>query len=636
MRPSRPVTHLSPDELNASTRPTLGRIARLLSPYRRQILAVMGIVVLAAAISALVPFLTKAVFDNALFVADGPRMDLLGWLVAGMIALPIIAAVLGIGQNWLTSNIGNSAMADLRSDLFAHLQKLELAFFTGTKTGAIQSRLANDVAGVRNVLTDTATAILQNSVTVLAALISMIVLSWQLTILTIIIMPLFIWLQRRVGVRRQVLARKTQESLSEMTAITEESLSVSGILLSKAYNRGADEAERYRRANKDQTRLQVQQAMTGRLFFAMVQTFFAITPALIYLVAGFILTGAFPGGPEALTAGTLVAFTTVQARLQMPLLQLMRVSLDVQTSLALFRRIFEYQDLVPSIVDRPDAIEIEPDRVRGDIEFRKVWFQYPEPRHLSGGGHTPRFGLAAGDSPNVEQAEPGEQWILRDVNLSIKAGSMAAIIGPSGSGKTTMTYLVPRFHEVTRGQVLIDGIDVRDMTLSSLADCVGVVTQESYLFHGTIRENIAYAKADATMDEIVQAARDANIHDRIMSFPEGYETITGERGYRLSGGEKQRIAIARVILKNPKILLLDEATSALDNETERLVQQALDRAKSGRTTLAIAHRLTTIKDADVIFGLDQGEVVESGTHAELVNIPGGLYARLQREQASAE
>ena len=635
-RPSRTVTHLSPEELEAASRPTLGRIARLLNPYRRQILAVMGIVVLAAGISALVPFLTRAVFDDALFVEGGPRMDLLGWLVAGMIALPIIAALLGIAQNWLTSNIGNSAMADLRSDLFAHLQKLELAFFTGTKTGAIQSRLANDVAGVRNVLTDTATAILQNSVTVLAALISMIVLSWQLTILTVIIMPLFIWLQRRVGVRRQVLARKTQENLSEMTAITEESLSVSGILLSKAFNRGTDEAERYRRANKEQTQLQVQQAMTGRLFFAIVQTFFAITPALIYLVSGFIITGSFPGGPEALTAGTLVAFTTVQARLQMPLLQLMRVSLDVQTSLALFRRIFEYQDLVPSIVDSPDAINVSPENVRGEIEFRNVWFQYPEPRQLSGGGHSPRFGLIAGASPAAEEAPAGEQWILRDVSLSIKAGSMAAIIGPSGSGKTTMTYLVPRFHEVTRGQVLIDGIDVRDMTLSSLANCVGVVTQESYLFHGTIRENIAYAKADATIDQIIQAAQDANIHERIMSFPEGYETITGERGYRLSGGEKQRIAIARVILKNPTILLLDEATSALDNETERLVQQALDRAKSGRTTLAIAHRLTTVQDADVIFGLEDGALVESGTHEELLNRIDGLYARLHSEQTSLD
>lgn len=625
------VTHLSSEELAADSMPTLTRIARLLHPYRRQIFSVMGIVALAAGINALVPFLTKAVFDDALFVENGPRMDVLAWLVTGMIALPIVAALLGIAQNWLTSKVGNAAMADLRSDLFAHLQQLELAFFTGTKTGAIQSRLANDVAGVRNVLTDTATAILQNSVTVTAALISMVILSWQLTILTVIIMPLFIWLQRRVGLRRQVLARKTQENLSEMTAITEESLSVSGILLSKAYNRGADEAERYRKANREQTRLQVQQAMTGRMFFAIVQTFFAITPAFIYLLAGFILNGRVPAGPEALTAGTLVAFTTVQARLQMPLMQLMRVSLDVQTSLALFRRIFEYQDLVPSITDQPGAISISPDTVRGDIEFRAVWFKYPEPRKLSGSGHTPRFGLVAGESP--ENASPAdEQWILKNVNLQIEAGSMAAIIGPSGSGKTTMTYLVPRFHEVTRGQVLIDGIDVKAMTLSSLADCIGVVTQESYLFHGTIRENIAYAKADATMAEIVQAAKDANIHDRIMSFPEGYDTITGERGYRLSGGEKQRIAIARMILKNPKILLLDEATSALDNETERLVQQALDRAKSGRTTLAIAHRLSTIQDADVIFGLEAGELVESGTHDELLHNPDGLYSRLRREQ----
>ncbi|TXJ04200.1 MAG: ABC transporter ATP-binding protein [Aeromicrobium sp.] len=625
---------LSSDELHAEHRPTLARIVQLLKPYRSKILAVAVIVVVAASISAIVPFLTRAVFDDALFAVGGPRMDLLAWLVAGMIALPIIAAVLGIGQNWLTSNIGNSAMADLRSDLFAHLQKLELAFFTGTKTGAIQSRLANDVAGVRTVLTDTATSILQNSVTVIAAVISMVLLSWQLTILTLIVMPLFVWFQRKVGVRRQILARKTQESLSDMTAITEEALSVSGILLSKAYNRGPDEAERYRKANREQTKLQVQQAMTGRMFFAIVQTFFAITPALIYLLAGLILTGTIPGGPEALTAGTLVAFTTVQARLQMPLLQLMRVSLDVQTSLALFRRIFEYQDLVPRIVDQPGAIDVSPDELRGEIEFRRVWFRYPEPRTLTGTAHQPRFGLTNLDSAESDVSDGSDPWILRDVSLTIPAGSMAAIIGPSGSGKTTMTYLVPRFHDVTRGGLFIDGIDVRTMTLSSLADCVGVVTQESYLFHGTIRENIEYGKPGATMDEIIQAARDANIHDRIMSFPDGYETITGERGYRLSGGEKQRIAIARVILKNPKILLLDEATSALDNETERLVQQALDRAKSGRTTLAIAHRLSTIHDADVIFGLEDGELVESGTHDQLMSKPGGLYSRLQREQVT--
>lgn len=632
-RPGPAVTHLSDAEIAANNRPVLRRIAALLRPYRSKMAAVGVIVVLSALLTSIVPFLTQAVFDDALFGEGGPDLGLLGWLVAGMCALPIAASTLNIAQNWLTSTIGNSAMADLRSELFAHLQKMELAFFTTTKTGAIQSRLANDVAGVRTVLTDTATSILQNSVTVTAAFISMVILSWELTVLTLILMPLFVWLQLKVGRRRQQLARRTQESLSEMTAITEESLSVSGILLAKVFNRSRSEAERYREANLEQTRLQVEQAMTGRLFFATVQTFFAITPAIIYLFAGFIIAGRIPGDSASLTAGTLVAFTTVQARLQMPLLQLMRVSLDVQTSLALFRRIFEYLDLEPAIVDRPGARDVKPSELEGRIEFRDVWFRYPEPRTLTGETAKDRFGDSSGEIDAASTAQ-ADAWALSALSLTIEGGQLAAIVGPSGSGKTTATYLVPRFYDVDRGQVLIDGIDVRDITLSSLADCVGMVTQEPYLFHGTIRENIAYAKPGATPDEIVAAATDANIHDRIMGFPDGYDTVTGERGYRLSGGEKQRIAIARVLLKNPRILILDEATSALDNETERLVQEALERATTGRTTLAIAHRLSTIQNADVIFGLVDGQVVEQGTHAELVDDEDGLYGRLYREQFS--
>jgi ATP-binding cassette subfamily B protein len=638
------ITHLDATDLRRRE-PVLPRVARLLRPYRGKIALVLVAVVASAALTSVVPFLTRAVFDDALFPLHGgpPRLHLLAWLVAGMCVIPVVTALIGIGQNWLTSTVGNSAMADLRGDLFEHLQKMELAFFTATKTGAIQSRLANDVAGVRTVLTDTATTIVQNTVTVTAAFVSMVVLSWQLTILTLILMPLFVLLQLRVGRRRQRLARRTQESLSEMTAITEEALSVSGILLAKVFNRAESEVERYREANRRQTRLQVEQAMTGRTFFAVVQTFFAITPALIYLVAGWIITGKLPIGADALTAGTLVAFTTLQGRLQMPLLQLMRVSLDVQTSLALFRRIFEYLDLEPAITERPGAVALDPDRVRGRVEFRNVRFRYPEPRALSGTAHQDRFGESGVriDDAADETGEAGEAgaaavqagWALDDVSLVVEPGRLAAIVGPSGSGKTTATYLVPRFYDVTEGAVLIDGYDVRDLTLSSLADAVGMVTQEPYLFHGTIRDNIAYARPGATPEQIVQAARDANIHDRIMSFPEGYETITGERGYRLSGGEKQRLAIARVLLKDPAILILDEATSALDNETERLVQEALERATRSRTTIAIAHRLSTIRSADVIFGLEDGRLVEQGSHDDLL-LSGGLYKRLYDEQFS--
>ena len=617
----------------------LRRIARQLAPYKKQMLLVGLVVLVAAALTSIAPFLTRAIFDDALFPVDGGPVNLalLWWLVAGLIAIPIVTALLGIGQNYLTSRIGNAAMADLRSDLFAHLQRMELAFFTGTKTGTIQSRLANDVSGVRTVLTDTATTILQNSVTVIAAFVAMVVLSWQLTILTLILMPVFLIVQVRVGRRRQRIARRTQESLSEMTAITEESLSVSGILLAKVFGRGHAETERYREENRNQTRLQIEAAMTGRTFFALVQTFFAVTPALIYLVAGYLMTGRIGGG-EVLTAGTLVAFTTLQARLQMPLMQLMRVTLDVQTSLALFRRIFEYFDLVPAIVERPDASPLERTAHGGRVEFDDVYFRYPEPRELSGGRVGPRFGTAAPGEPDVDEDDatdepliPPREWTLSGISLSIEPGQLAAIVGPSGSGKTTMTYLVPRFYDVDRGAIRIDGNDVRDVTFDSLAQSVGMVTQEPYLFHGTLFDNIAYAKAGATRAEVEQAARDANIHDRIMSFEQGYDTVAGERGYRLSGGEKQRLAIARVLLMNPRVLILDEATSALDTETERLVQQALERATQGRTTIAIAHRLSTIRNADVIFGLEDGELVERGTHAELL-ARGGLYARLYNEQ----
>ncbi|QMW66294.1 ABC transporter ATP-binding protein [Mumia sp. ZJ1417] len=610
-------------EARADASRVLPRIAQLLAPYKGKMLLVALAVVTGAILSSLAPFLTKAVFDDALFPVDGGSADLglLGWLVAGLCLIPIVTALIGIGQNYLTSTIGNSAMADLRSRLFAHLQTMELGFFTATKTGAIQSRLANDVSGVRTVLTDTATTILQNVVTVSSALVAMVILSWQLTLITLILMPLFVVIQVRVGRRRQRLARKTQESLSEMTAITEEALSVSGILLAKVFNRAESETLRYREENQRQTHLQVTAAMTGRTFFAMVQTFFAITPAIIYLVAGFMLTGRMDFSGGGLTAGTLVAFTTLQSRLQMPLIQLMRVTLDVQTSLALFRRIFEYLDLEPAIIERPDARPLPDTGQGGRVEFRAVSFRYPPPRLL---GVPPR---------GTDEHDPvtEERWTLREVSLAVEPGQLAAIVGPSGSGKTTMTYLVPRFYDVTEGAVLIDGVDVRDATEHSLATTVGMVTQEPYLFHGTIFANIAYAKEGATPAEVEQAARDANIHDRIMSFAEGYETITGERGYRLSGGEKQRIAIARVFLMNPRVLILDEATSALDTETERLVQDALERATVGRTTIAIAHRLSTIQNADVIFGLEDGRLVERGTHAELL-AEGGLYSRLYVEQ----
>ena len=645
----------------------LRRVGGLLRPYTGRLVLVCAAILVSALLGVVTPFLTQAVFDRALFPADGSGVDvrLLGWLVAAMVAVPLVSSAIGVGQTYLTTTVGSRAMADLRGRLFAHLERMELAFFTATRTGSIQSRLANDVGGVGSVLTSTASSILANLVTVLASLVAMILLSWQLTLVALALMPVFVLAQRRVGERRQRIARRTQESLAEMTAITEESLSVSGILLSKVFNRADAEIARYRTENERQAGLQVRQAMTGQWFFGIVSAFMAVTPALVYLVAGLLITGG-----STLSAGTLVAFSTLQARLLWPTVSLMRVALDVQTSLALFRRIFEYLDLQPAIVDRPGAARLDPATTRGHVELEDVWFAYPppprlhepppEPRTHGARGTGLRHGLvAAGSTPaprpdRVVPAAPppaahpdgqtsetsGESaprptetpaWVLRGVSLEVRPGELLALVGPSGAGKTTLTYLVPRLYEPLRGQVRLDGVDVADIALDSLAEVVGMVTQDTYLFHATIRENLAYARPEASEAEIVEACRAANIHERIMGFADGYDTVVGERGYRLSGGEKQRIAIARVLLKDPRVLILDEATSALDSSSERLVHAALAEAMRGRTTIAIAHRLSTIRHADVIAVVDDGQLVETGRHEELV-AAGGLYARLHAEQ----
>lgn len=579
----------------------LHRTAQLFTPHRTTLTLTITLVLISAAISVLPPLLTKRAFDEGLFPPDGtPNIPILIQLVSIMVGLWIASAALGVWQTYLTSTVGNRVMGALRVRLFDQLQRMELAFFTRTKTGIIQSRLQNDVGGVAGVLNNTVSSVIGNTVTVIAAFVSMLVLSWQLTIVAVVVLPGIVIAQRRVGQIRARIATKTQESLSNMTAITQESLSVSGILLSKSFNQQAVETRRYSDENDQQVDLQVSQQMSGQWFFATVNIFFSIIPAIVYIVAAYLISDGVD-----VTAGTIVAFTTVQARLIFPLLGLMRVALDLQTSSALFARIFEYLDLVPTITDSRSPTPLRSELL-GSVEFDGVTFRYPD-------------------------ADASTKATLQSVSFSITPGQYAAFVGPSGAGKTTVSYLISRLHEASNGRVLFAGDDVRDLSQDALMQNIGIVSQETYLFHASIAENLSYARPEATEEQVVAAARAANIHDTIMSFPDGYSTIVGERGYRLSGGEKQRIAIARVLLKDPSVLILDEATSALDSISERTVQSALETASRGRTTIAVAHRLSTVRSADVIFVVDGGSIVERGTHSELIH-SGGVYSRLYAEQ----
>jgi ATP-binding cassette subfamily B protein len=584
---------------------TLRRVAQTFTPYHKQVVGIAITVLLAAALGLFPPFLLQAIINKGLL---GRNMALVSRDTLLTLAATLVSTALTLYYGYLSILVGQRIMRDLRNQLYKHLQGMALRFFADTRTGEIQSRLANDVGGVQSVLSDTAATVLSNTTIVISTLVAMIYLDWRLTLLSVGILPLFAWIGKLVGDWGQGIRKTVQTRLADMNSTMQETLSVSGVLLTKTSGRAGLSLAKFAGENEALTDAQTKQAMVFRVFFNLIGVSFSVTPVLVYWLAADLVVAR---GDHHLSVGTIVAFTVLQARLFFPLTGLLNVQVDVSSAMALFDRIFEYLDLKQEIVDAPDAVTLSPNQMRGQVAFDRVSFRYDE-----------------------SQTEP----TLNQISFEADPGQLIALVGHSGSGKTTLTSLIPRLYDADSGRVLIDGLNVKQIKLESLGQAIGVVTQETYLVHDTIKANLRYGNPDASDAELIAAARAAAIHDHIASLPGGYDTIVGERGYKLSGGEKQRVAIARAILKNPRILILDEATSALDTQSERLIQAALVPLMAGRTTFAIAHRLSTILAADLILVLDHGVIVERGTHADLL-AAGGAYARLyaaQFEETPAE
>ncbi len=590
--------------MTSETEFTWRRVATLFAPHRVRVAGVIVLVLASAAVGIVNPLLISVVFDQALFPADspGPDIALLVWLSVLMLAITVVGGALGVAQTIVTNRLGQDVLRDLRDRLYRHLQTLSLSFYSSARTGDLQSRISSDVGGVQTAVTTSLSNILWNAVAFLSAVVAMIVLSWQLTLVALGTIPLFVLATRAVGRRREQLTGQAQALNAEMTVITQETLSVSGITLAKLFGSQEREADRFAASNRDLAAVATRQQAIGQAFFTVVQTFLGATPILIYLIAGLLLDR----GTGGLTAGTIVAFTTLQNRLFFPVARLLETTVELQSSRAMFRRIFQYLDVEPEVTEPADPVVLDPDTAVGAVTFDQVSFRY-------------------------DSGEPDGPAALEAVSFTASPGELVAFVGPSGAGKSTILNLVARLYDPTEGRILLDDTELDAVAARSRAELIGFVTQESYLFADTLRANIAYARPDATDLEVEKAARAAAIHDRIVEFDDGYETVVGERGFRLSGGERQRIAIARVLLADPKVLVLDEATSALDSASERQIQAALAELVSGRTTLAVAHRLSTIRAADVIHVVERGRITESGDHDELVSL-GGTYRRLYEEQ----